>query len=172
MAEICGQDGGENLPAGLGGLGWTPLFDRLMKNRVTLLNKMIGTATPLGFVFRWAVEQLHKRVASGEPVGSSGRIQEYVSQNRGNRGRWLDQEYLWMEEKELVLVGGSAMPGAMYGDVTVVDMVEMEQERAVLRKAAAYMDRYWLSQLLGSTDADILTPSGVPEKDGWKAIVE
>ena len=112
-----------------------------MVNRATLLNKMVGTATPMGFVLRWAVEQLHKRVASGEPVGSSRRIQEYVAQNRRNRGRWLDQVYLWMEEKDLVLVGGSEMPGAVYGDVSVVDMEETEQERAVLRKAVAHMGR-------------------------------
>ena len=66
-----------------------------------------------------------------------------------------------MEEKDLVLVGGSEMPGAVYGDVSVVDMGETEQERAVLRKAAAHMGRYWLSQLLGSSDAEVITPSNV-----------
>ena len=90
-----------NLPAGLGGLGWTTWLNRLMKNRVTLLNKMIGTATPMGFVFRWAVEQFHERVASGEPVGSSGRVQGYVSQKYAVVFQEYDRKVRLMLVKEL-----------------------------------------------------------------------
>ena len=46
-----------HLAAGLGGLGWTSWYDRLMKARVFSLIKWVGTESPLGFMYRWALEQ-------------------------------------------------------------------------------------------------------------------
>ena len=45
-----------HLAAGLGGLGWTSWYDRLMKMRVTSMLKWVATETPLGFMYRWALE--------------------------------------------------------------------------------------------------------------------
>ena len=38
-----------SLPANVGGLGWLPWYDRLMKNRVATINKWIGTETSIGY---------------------------------------------------------------------------------------------------------------------------
>ena len=42
-----------HLAAGLGGLGWTSWYDRLVKARVSSLLKWVATDTPLGFMYRW-----------------------------------------------------------------------------------------------------------------------
>ena len=67
-----------SLPANVGGLGWLPWYDMLMKNRVATINRWIGTETSIGYVLRWAMGKVQSRVATEVPVGKCGDVGEYV----------------------------------------------------------------------------------------------
>ena len=125
-----------HLAAGLGGLGWTSWYDRLMKMRVSSMLKWVATETPLGFMYRWALEQVQLDCGVEAMEGCGGMVTESIRDAPRASPRWMEQTMAWMEEKSLHLAGGGSLPGGVPGDIPLVELAESEAERAVLRKAA------------------------------------
>ena len=148
-----------HLAAGLGGLGYTSWYDRLMNARVFSLIKWVDTESPLGFMYRWTLEQFQLESL----MGRDRQVSEAVNDSPRTTPRWLEQLVAWMEERSLCLVGNGNMPGSVPGDVPLVDMGENAEERAVLRGAVRANGRVWLSQVLSASGRAVLTTTGIPE---------
>ena len=139
-----------HLAASLGGLGWTSWYDRLMKAMVSSMFKRVATDTPLGFMYRWALEQLQLDIGAGLIAGGDDVVTESFRDYPRTNLRWLEQAMVWMEERLLRLVGGGAMPGGVHGDVPLVDVGADGEERKILREDGKANGRVWLSQVTAS----------------------
>ena len=56
--------------------------------------------------------------------------------------------------------------------MALVDMVDSNEEKKIMRESVRHTGRKWLSQVMAASGRTVLKVSGVPNRHKWEKLVE